>query len=455
MVTQEDMASNYEHYKQKLYEVQEGESSSVLGVEDRMPFSVAPVLSPYIKDKIICEVGCECGDLSMAFALFAEKVIAIEKNRDFIKICQSRFYPEKFELHASDYDRYVLPKADFYLADIKYMSVFLKQYSWKSLPVIFYTKNQEEEEYKKMFSLCPSILAIESRDSKEDASRGPALIGFRNIPLIKQHESNLIQNTIYSEDKLPSDDNSDLLSYEPAKTIPKKEEFIDKKIGKYSISGEKAYECSAFNGHGEHLTLYKLYEFLDLYDQGMRESVLMPPFRTPIEIIDLLKPSFKDKIFCEIGCACGDILVQVKDEAKRLIGLDISPTYSEICRERDFEYHEMNVLESKSIPYADVYFAFCHRLERFLDLYQDLPIIVAVNWFDKRERAALEKLTDKIIALDVPNPKDHHVHGSKHYQMAIGFNKLPMKIDLEKISPCYIRNIPAKGPRAFPANPFS
>ncbi len=68
------------------------------------------------------------------------------------------------------------------------------------------------------------------------------------------------------------------------------------------------------------------------------------PWRSPIEIPDLVKKYLHGKIFCEIGCCEGDLLEQFAKYADKAIGLEISQSYEPKLRELENKYNNIEIL---------------------------------------------------------------------------------------------------------------
>ena len=84
------------------------------------------------------------------------------------------------------------------------------------------------------------------------------------------------------------------------------------------------------------------------------------PQRSPIEIPELIRPYIEGKIFCEVGCAEGDLLELFAKYAKQAIGIEM----------REQHFSKLDALERKidnieiikkdimhtALPFYDVYF---------------------------------------------------------------------------------------------------
>ncbi|MFA5013912.1 MAG: hypothetical protein WC549_00025 [Actinomycetota bacterium] len=86
------------------------------------------------------------------------------------------------------------------------------------------------------------------------------------------------------------------------------------------------------------------------------QTVLESPYRSPLVIVEAIKDIIKDKVVCDLGCACGDILIRMKKYAKDVIGVERDIDRAIIARSR----FGLNVIKGDilqdSIPEADVYY---------------------------------------------------------------------------------------------------
>ena len=65
--------------------------------------------------------------------------------------------------------------------------------------------------------------------------------------------------------------------------------------------------------------------------------VLDYPYRSPLKVAEALKDIIKDKVVCDVGCACGDLMVEFSKYAKRVVGIECDKEKSEIAKKEDFK----------------------------------------------------------------------------------------------------------------------
>ena len=63
---------------------------TILQVPDRSPLAVVEAIKPYIKNKIVCELGSAAGDISLEMAKYAKHVIGVEIDKEQVKISRKR-----------------------------------------------------------------------------------------------------------------------------------------------------------------------------------------------------------------------------------------------------------------------------------------------------------------------------------------------------------------------------
>jgi len=77
--------------------------------------------------------------------------------------------------------------------------------------------------------------------------------------------------------------------------------------------------------------------------------VLDYPYRSPLKVAEALKDIIKDKVVCDVGCACGDLMVEFSKYANKVIGIECDKEKSEIAKKRGFQVVDI-------VPNADVYY---------------------------------------------------------------------------------------------------
>jgi hypothetical protein len=91
---------------------------------------------------------------------------------------------------------------------------------------------------------------------------------------------------------------------------------------------------------------------------GGKMTIRKRPFRSPIEIPYLVREYLKDKSFCEIGCAFGDLLKEFKKYAVSTTGIEIN----DLCWDELDKISDVKIIKGdffKNIPKADVYYFWC------------------------------------------------------------------------------------------------
>lgn len=90
---------------------------------------------------------------------------------------------------------------------------------------------------------------------------------------------------------------------------------------------------------------------------------MLRPQRSPIEIPELVKEYIRGKIFCEIGCAEGDLLRLFAKYAKEAIGIECKPRFFPKLWELESEYFNVRIIQADalrmSIPKCEVYYFWC------------------------------------------------------------------------------------------------
>lgn len=140
-----------------------------------------------------------------------------------------------------------------------------------------------------------------------------------------------------------------------------------------------------------------LRENLSLVIEGKKDTVLDCPYRSPMKIVEVIYPYVKDKVFCELGCACGDILLAVSSSARRVIGIENHPPYIEICKQRGgFEFYPSS-FRNINLPEAEIYFTWWSNSKGVSEIVKDRPIIYSADSSVSHEVNQLESLSDSII----------------------------------------------------------
>jgi len=81
----------------------------------------------------------------------------------------------------------------------------------------------------------------------------------------------------------------------------------------------------------------------------MQHPVLNYPLRSPLKVAETIKDIIRDKIVCDVGCACGDLMFEFSKYCKKVIGIEYDKERVEIARKRGLEVVD-------KLPDADVYY---------------------------------------------------------------------------------------------------
>ena len=97
----------------------------------------------------------------------------------------------------------------------------------------------------------------------------------------------------------------------------------------------------------------------------MTETILDYPYRSPLKVAEVLKELIKDKVVCDVGCACGDLMIEFSKYAKRVIGIEERKEEREITIKRGLEVVD-------NLPDADVYYVWVGIDDlSFLEMFKD------------------------------------------------------------------------------------
>lgn len=90
----------------------------------------------------------------------------------------------------------------------------------------------------------------------------------------------------------------------------------------------------------------------------LKHPVLKYPWRSSLNIVEHLKPFIENKIVCDIGCACGDLLYELKDFCKDVIGVESNKYYLENLKNFNIDrgFIVWDNIFNVEIPKAEVYF---------------------------------------------------------------------------------------------------
>ena len=159
------------------------------------------------------------------------------------------------------------------------------------------------------------------------------------------------------------------------------------------------------------------------------------PYRSPIEVPELLKDHIKDKVVCEIGCADGDLLPGFAKYAEKVIGVEFVEDCWIKLREVESKSDNIEILyggvrhkrEGKAgtrrpfnhhpeipLPEADLYFVWINRpvCEAFLDRIQKGKIVIGTACVSEKGEKWLKSALNKYEGTKeyikfIPKETDH------------------------------------------------
>ena len=109
-------------------------------------------------------------------------------------------------------------------------------------------------------------------------------------------------------------------------------------------------------------------------------TVLRPPCRSPLVVIEALRPYIEGKVVCEIGSALGDIVLKMKKYAKYVLGIEIDEERAEYSKKRGLDTRYGNALDLLPLPdKVDVYYMWMDPkpTRRIFDAIENGIIIMA------------------------------------------------------------------------------
>lgn len=86
--------------------------------------------------------------------------------------------------------------------------------------------------------------------------------------------------------------------------------------------------------------------------------ILSTPYRSPLAVVEAIKDIIKDKVICELECACGDLMVEMQKYAKKVVGMELNPDMVLAAKARGLDAVEGNVFTDE-IPDVEVYYIWC------------------------------------------------------------------------------------------------
>ncbi len=70
---------------------------------------------------------------------------------------------------------------------------------------------------------------------------------------------------------------------------------------------------------------------------NLKHPVQNYPYRQTMDIIKPMIPYITNKVVCDIGCGCGDILVEIGKYAKSISGLELNNKFREQLNKLNIE----------------------------------------------------------------------------------------------------------------------
>jgi hypothetical protein len=91
---------------------------------------------------------------------------------------------------------------------------------------------------------------------------------------------------------------------------------------------------------------------------NLKHPIQKFPFRTPLDIVKTIAPIVEGKVVCDIGCGCGDILYEMRNICKQIIGIEHNIVFKKKIDNLgvDRSFIKWGDLFEVRIPEADVYF---------------------------------------------------------------------------------------------------
>lgn len=130
------------------------------------------------------------------------------------------------------------------------------------------------------------------------------------------------------------------------------------------------------------------------------------PTRSPLAIIEAIRPYITGKVFCDLDAGEGDILIAAKKYAKEVIGLEGGkrPIVAEIARDRGLNVEHTRFFTLWEFPPADVYYVWTYSsyMPHALSIIKKGILIMGADPQAGGEVEALEALNTGGKWIDVP-----------------------------------------------------
>lgn len=92
------------------------------------------------------------------------------------------------------------------------------------------------------------------------------------------------------------------------------------------------------------------------------------------------KHLLKGKVFCDLGCGIGNLLVMAQRhaECKEIIGVELDPYRAKMCRVKGFRIIEGDATDKNIIPKADIYYCWLYDQDnkKVFDAVKEGEIII-------------------------------------------------------------------------------
>ena len=131
--------------------------------------------------------------------------------------------------------------------------------------------------------------------------------------------------------------------------------------------------------------------------------ILEVPWRSPLAVADAIKDIIKDKVVCELECAAGDLMIEMKKYAKDVVGMELNPDRVLATKCRGLKVLEGNVFTDEFYN-ADVYYIWCDPtvIKLIPKIMKKGVWIIASETSDKEHLEEIMKLNLNGYWIDVP-----------------------------------------------------
>lgn len=115
---------------------------------------------------------------------------------------------------------------------------------------------------------------------------------------------------------------------------------------------------------------------------GLKHPIQNYPFRQALGVVKYLIPYIKNKSVCDLGCGCGDILVEMQKHAKSIVGIENDLRFKQAIEdvEEERKFIIWGDLFEVDIPKCDVYFIWISSdkkmNEKIINLLEEGVIII-------------------------------------------------------------------------------